>query len=486
MAELPTANLLTIGDVYKPHQADDFVKLVQFGDELQNAKLRNRIAAEQMGEMEFNKRQRDAQIQAAGGEQAFFEQQAKMAKQAQITEEMTKGSALLKSYRTVLGTKGLADNWEKIKTTLPESMQGLDPKNFTEDGYVVKDANGKPLGQWVDNPGGGPPRFVPTPREPTSVDAILLKGIESRLTKEHGPGTQDPWSADRVQLEAAKEVKKMNVEEWRGKKEFDTDQGIRKQKAQEDRAQQKSFAGWDPEVKESAFKDFLLTGKEPKFAWGDKNSYTAFTKEYYGWLNKKGTTIGGTAATRASYKSDVHSLQVQQRIYDMMDSFTTNLGKQIAEVKTRYKALPRTSMKLFNMPIRELRKYVTGSGDEAAVKSFLIEISNEIGKLSTGSAASIRELGEQAQKQWKEVHDETLSYSDLSKVLDSTEQQAGMRMKSSEDVIDKTTGRVRKLLGEPEGGQVSPLPPIPGTITRDPRKPEDNDPVAFINKWRNR
>jgi hypothetical protein len=141
---------------------------------------------------------------------------------------------------------------------------------------------------------------------------------------------------------------------------------------------------------------------------------------------------------RSDYKAGDMSLRNQKKIYDMSNSFVMNINSQIGKVKEIYSKLPRTQYKLLNIPIRELRVRAKGSGEEAAAASYLVEISNEIGKLSTGSAASIRELSESAQKQWAKIHDGTLPMKDMVIVLDTTQEQANMRLQSLEDAMDMT------------------------------------------------
>ena len=131
--------LLTIGDVWQPSQADDYAKLIRFGDEMENAKLRNRVSAMQMGEAEFNKRQRDSTMQAAGGEQAYFKQQQQLENQKQIKTQVDSGISIIKNFKRVLGVDGLKSNWDKISPLLPEVMKDkINPENFNEDGYTER------------------------------------------------------------------------------------------------------------------------------------------------------------------------------------------------------------------------------------------------------------------------------------------------------------------------------------------------------------
>lgn len=432
-------NLLTIGDVYQPSQFDDYAKLMRFTNEMEDAKMRNRISAEKVGEVEFNKRQKDAIIQMAGGEQAYFAQQQQLEEQKKINEQVTQGAAMIKNFKRVLGVDGLKNNWEEIDKLLPPIMKGkLQADNFNEDGYVVKDGEGNLLGTWAENPEGGAPHFVPAAKEPVSTEANYRIGLEKQLTEEH-----PDWPKDKVKFVAAKTVREENAITQQSRIKFTFDTREQKEKAKEERQSNESFVGWEPDIKKMAYMDKMLWGdKAIKFSWGDKKSYNAFQKGYYGFLKDSKITPNMVAAFRADVKAKDKSASNQKKIMDMMDGFVQNLNKQVGEVKSIYSKLPRTSWKLANIPIKQLRKYVTGSGEEAKAKSYLLEISNEIGKLSTGSSASIRELGEHAQKQWAAIHDESLSFKDLAIVLDATQKQANMRLSSAKDVYDYTINSI--------------------------------------------
>lgn len=456
--------LLTIGDVWQPSQADDYAKLIRFGDEMENAKLRNRISAMQLGEEEFKRRQRDAVIQAEGGEQAYMEKQAMLQQQKVVKEQIDGGIAVIRNFKKVLGTAGIKESWKEIEPLLPKVLQGkISPDNFTDEGYEVKDKDGNHIGTWAENPEGGPLHFVPAPKEPVSTEANYRKGLEVELKNLH-----PDWSPDKVRFEAAKIVRKENMDQQKQKLELGISLREKVSDRRDERNIQEGFGGWEPEEKKTAFMDKMIYGKDPKFAWGDRKSYNLFQKEYYKYINSKNMSPTQIAAIRADLKGKDRSVSNQRKVYDMMNGFVMNLNKQVGEVKSIYSKLPRTSVKLLNIPIRQLRKYVTGSGEEATAKSYLIEISNEIGKLSTGSAASIRELGEQAQKQWAAIHDETLSFRDLAKVLDATQQQANMRLSSSKEAMDYTLKSIENInAGGSPNAAGSNVPPFDITVGSD-------------------
>lgn len=286
------------------------------------------------------------------------------------------------------------------------------------------------------------------------------KGLQNRLAKEH-----PDWTPGRIKFEAAKIMRK---EEMDSKKELvfygkKVSHDFKEQDNKE--AEGNSYVGWTEPEKKNQIWYTLITGENPKFSWGDKKSYTAFNRDINKFMLDNGITPGQRARMKADYKARDASTRNQRKIYDMSYSFVQNLNQQIGKVKQIYAKVPRTSMRLLNIPIKALRTTVTGSGDEAALKSYLIEISNEIGKLSTGSAASIRELSESAQARWNKVHDETLSFNDIVKVLNTTQEQANMRIRSQWDAMNQTRQAI-EAEGVPTTGKKKDFD-ISGTEMRD-------------------
>lgn len=147
---------------------------------------------------------------------------------------------------------------------------------------------------------------------------------------------------------------------------------------------------------------------------------------------------------KAGLTAGKSSLTNQQKVYDMMGSFVNNMNEQIDRVEDIHKDIAkRVGVRALDMPIRELKKRFAGSGNEAILEAYMIEISNEIGKLSTGSSASIRELSVDAQKRWEKIHDPNLSFNELMKILKETKHMARMRMRGAEKQIESTKQRMR-------------------------------------------
>lgn len=143
------------------------------------------------------------------------------------------------------------------------------------------------------------------------------------------------------------------------------------------------------------------------------------------------------------------SLMLQQKQRGMMGSFVKNLNKQLTRVDTVIKdVISRIGVRGIDLPLRELNVRFKGSGHEKVLESYLIEISNEIGKLSTGSSASIRELSTDAQERWAKIHDPNLSFKELKKILDETQTMANMRLDSTDEEINETLGMLDNIREE--------------------------------------
>jgi hypothetical protein len=161
---------------------------------------------------------------------------------------------------------------------------------------------------------------------------------------------------------------------------------------------------------------------------------------------------------QADYKAMDGSMKNQRKIYDMMTGFVINMDKQMERLDAIYQKLPRSQYKLLNIPFVKLRTMAEGSGEEASAAALLIELGNESGKLSTNSASSIRELSESAQKQWAKIHDQTLSYNELKKVLQTTKQLGHDRLNSTKAAMDFTLQGIQALgsTNQPENPAIKP------------------------------
>jgi hypothetical protein len=177
---------------------------------------------------------------------------------------------------------------------------------------------------------------------------------------------------------------------------------------------------------------------------------TAFYEEIARRRDERGDTAGAQAARAASFRASQSSLGNAQKIYDMMDSYVRNMNAQVDRMGTILKDVTRLDARLANVPIRKWAMTVKGSAAESKVSMYTTEISNEIGKLSTGSAASVQELSQSAQQKWDKIHDPNLSATQLIDLLNETKHAGKLRMDTAMEVIETIQGRIER--GGPGGG----------------------------------
>jgi hypothetical protein len=176
----------------------------------------------------------------------------------------------------------------------------------------------------------------------------------------------------------------------------------------------------------------------------------------YEWRGE-GPAPGVSPEVAASYKSDASSLANQVKQRDMMKGFVTNMNKQVDRLGTILKDVARYDARLLNVPLRKWRMTVAGSPAESKIAMYVTEISNEIGKISTGSSASIRELSESAQKKWDKIHDPNLTPRDLMSLLNETKHAGEIRVDSSDQIINETKKRLGGGGASGGGGAKDPL-----------------------------
>jgi hypothetical protein len=190
---------------------------------------------------------------------------------------------------------------------------------------------------------------------------------------------------------------------------------------------------------ELAAAEFLRTNKMPALGMRNSANRIAIIARAGRMAKEMGLDPAAVPSLRQEYSALSKSLANQQKIYNMMGSFVRNMDQQISRVKKIGDDLVnRVGTRALDLPLRELKTRFKGSGNEAILEAYTLEISNEIGKLSTGSSASIRELSVDAQERWAKIHDPNLSLSELIKVLDETQHMGAMRMEGAKDEIEST------------------------------------------------
>lgn len=210
--------------------------------------------------------------------------------------------------------------------------------------------------------------------------------------------------------------------------------------------------GWTdltPEDKDVWYNMYITDPRNvPPFAYRDKESRTEWARGIADFAQRNNLGNGDIFAQRAEKDALSGSLKNQERIYGSMGQFVGNLNLQIDKVKRIMNdAISRVGARIVDLPRREWITRFEGSGNERVLESYLLEISSEIGKLSTGSQASVSELSASARERWDKIHDPNLSLGELVKILDATREQADLRQKSAKSNIDDTHDRIRKIGG---------------------------------------
>ena len=161
-------------------------------------------------------------------------------------------------------------------------------------------------------------------------------------------------------------------------------------------------------------------------------------------------------------QADTKSIQVSMNFLDKqlssMGSFVVNLNSQVDKVTELSKDLTTYDTRLMNVPIRVLRGRILGSPLQAKYDMYLAEIEAEIGKLATGSTASVAELSVGAQERWSKIHDKNLSAPDMLELLEETSYAADLRLSSVKNELDKTRARMRREGRLPESTVVQTQP----------------------------
>ncbi len=173
-------------------------------------------------------------------------------------------------------------------------------------------------------------------------------------------------------------------------------------------------------------------------------------------LNEQGFDGADRAVQAAAYKAGKVSLNFQEKQLGSARSFALNIEGQTKRVEEIMSdVISRVGVRAIDLPVRELKTRFAGSGQERVLESYLMEISREIGKLSTGSQASIAELSVEAQKKWDKIHDPNLSLKELKEILNATREQAGIRIKSMDDALKIQMERLREAPMQRIGGEPS-------------------------------
>jgi hypothetical protein len=157
-----------------------------------------------------------------------------------------------------------------------------------------------------------------------------------------------------------------------------------------------------------------------------------------------------TVFAQEDRKAIQKSITAQEKQRGSMVSFVDNLAKQIDHVKTVADEIKTFDTRMFNKPARWVKRKLAGSPELSKYEVYLGEIQSEIGKLSSGSTASVSELSEGAREKWEGILDENLSIEDMLEVLEEVKEAGNIRMESVDRGLEVSRKRLREVGGEPE------------------------------------
>lgn len=144
-------------------------------------------------------------------------------------------------------------------------------------------------------------------------------------------------------------------------------------------------------------------------------------------------------------KSIQKSIAAQEKQRGSMVSFVDNLSKQVDHVEKVAEEIKTFDTRLFNKPARWVKRKFVGSPELSKYEVYLGEIQSEIGKLSSGSTASVSELSEGAREKWEGILDENLSIKDMLEVLKEVKEAGKIRMESVDEGLRVSRERLRSV-----------------------------------------
>lgn len=162
---------------------------------------------------------------------------------------------------------------------------------------------------------------------------------------------------------------------------------------------------------------------------------------------KEGRTGDESAYDAGDRKAIQGSIGMQEKQYGSMTSFVVNLDEQVKQVQKIAKDINTVDTRLLNLPVRAFKQRVAGNPVLSKYGLYLGEIQSEIGKLSSGSTASVAELSVGAREKWEHVLDENLSVKDMIQILEEVKHAGNMRLRSVETGLEKSRGRLRGVGG---------------------------------------
>lgn len=291
----------------------------------------------------------------------------------------------------------------------------------------------------------------PVPGKDDIVEAVTNDNKKIYLVKKPGgfekyempPGTSIPEKAaselpEIVKLQRERDKQTPGSKKWN---EINNTIKLKSTRAPKAESTQKSYAPLDNDTLDYYARQYITTGKAPFPRGPEGNARNIEIAERAAQIQTgRGVTGEETVFSQADVKARSASIQALEKQRGSIISFVDNLDKQIDHVNKISKKLSLFDQRFLNMPARWVRNKMSGDPDLKTYELYLGEIQSEIGKLSSGSTASVAELSQGAREKWERVLDENLSVKDMMKVLKEVKEAGRIRQES----INKAIKTVKK------------------------------------------
>jgi hypothetical protein len=209
---------------------------------------------------------------------------------------------------------------------------------------------------------------------------------------------------------------------------------------------QKYSGGMTDKGIDFAAKTFLTSGKMPPMGRSPQIRAQIMEKAADVAANA-GMTVEQLMSMQSEKKGYAVSLGQQLKQRGSMGSFIRNIDSQVNLLQEKLPDLVRANTRIANLPIRDFRKRIQGSADEAIFETILGEISTEIAKLASGATGSVAQVSEGAREKWDKIHDPNLPVKEIWKLANDIKHLGELRLKSVDDEINFTKKKLGQNIG---------------------------------------
>lgn len=197
-----------------------------------------------------------------------------------------------------------------------------------------------------------------------------------------------------------------------------------------------SYSKWTDDEKAQSYENFIINNQRPRFSPRDPASMGAWERGYNSYILKQGATAEDIGEKRKYREAQGVALKDNEKYTVATERFVKVIDKNIDLVKKLKAKHGGDLAKVYDRAITGLVQGVMGDGDVLALQQALLSLSNEVGKVESGSMGIAEVSASQAEK-WAKIHDWSLPYSELDKVLNTSKELGRLRLESLNEVSNK-------------------------------------------------